>query len=367
MTINVIVTGTSGSNTGTQVLKALLASRTQYKIVTTDINEINYGRYLTDHSYVVPYADSEEYLPKILDICRKEKIHAIIPGSEQELKVLSKKRRIFKAENIHLIINNADTIEIGMDKMKTVNFLKDNGFCYPDSMSIESDYSPERQAKKILSRLKLPLVLKPYQNSGGSNDVVIIQKKYDLLHHLKLLKESLNSRMMVQEYEGSPDEEYTVGVMSNARGLAFSSFALKRLINSTLTCKITETNLQKARIKDDYLVISSGISQGWVDDFKEVRSFAENVANALKSTGPLNIQCRKKERGIVVFEINPRFSGTTSVRAICGHNDPDMMIRSKIYNEDIGQVQYKKGLILRTLENTFLEGLKYNQRCKRSK
>ena len=61
--------------------------------------------------------------------------------------------------------------------------------------------------------------------------------------------------------------------------------------------------------------------------------------------------------GDVIFEINPRFSGTTSIRAICGHNDPDIVIRNRIFNEDFFQVEYKKGLVLRTFDNFFIEGI----------
>jgi carbamoyl-phosphate synthase large subunit len=94
-----------------------------------------------------------------------------------------------------------------------------------------------------------------------------------------------------------------------------------------------------------------------VDNFPEVRKLSEKVANVLGSSGPLNIQCRKTERGIVIFEINPRFSGTTSIRAICGQNDPDILIRSRIYKEKFTQVKYRKGLVLRSLGNLFIEDI----------
>jgi carbamoyl-phosphate synthase large subunit len=38
---------------------------------------------------------------------------------------------------------------------------------------------------------------------------------------------------------------------------------------------------------------------------------------------------------VYLFEINPRFSGTTSLRAMVGFNEPDLLIRKHILNEPI--------------------------------
>jgi carbamoyl-phosphate synthase large subunit len=50
------------------------------------------------------------------------------------------------------------------------------------------------------------------------------------------------------------------------------------------------------------------------------------MANALGSVGPLNIQGRLDNGEFVAFEINPRFSGTTPMRAMAGFNEPELLI-----------------------------------------
>jgi len=53
---------------------------------------------------------------------------------------------------------------------------------------------------------------------------------------------------------------------------------------------------------------------------------------------------------VKVFEINPRFSGTTSLRAMVGYNEPDILIRKHIYGETINQdFDYDEVLIIRSL------------------
>ena len=80
-------------------------------------------------------------------------------------------------------------------------------------------------------------------------------------------------------------------------------------------------------------MVSSGISQGLIDDFKEIREMAEKIAGVIEANGPINIQCRKSENGIYPFEINPRFSGTVGPRVAVGYNEPDIFCRYLLFNE----------------------------------
>jgi carbamoyl-phosphate synthase large subunit len=58
-----------------------------------------------------------------------------------------------------------------------------------------------------------------------------------------------------------------------------------------------------------------------------------------------------------VFEINPRFSGTTSIRAMVGYNEPDVLIRRHLLGEDVEtRFPYGRGLVLRSLTETLIPG-----------
>jgi carbamoyl-phosphate synthase large subunit len=352
---NVLVTATSGTNVGTQILEALLLLPESYRLVATDTSDPFFGAFKAHASFVVPPASAPNYLDEVLDICQSEKVEIIIPGSEAELAYLSKHQQVLQDASLHLLINNSEVINTCLNKMDTCAFLKKNGFAYAPFELVSIDNDPAEEADRLLDVLRLPVVVKPYMEAGGSKGIHVIQEDEELVALLKIFHGS-KTNLMAQEYVGSAEEEYTIGVLSDDQGRAFSSFVLKRIINSTFTRMIHVVNRNKSRIKTDYLTISTGVSQGWVDDFPEMRSFAEELANALGSTGPLNIQCRRTEQGIVTFEINPRFSGTTSIRAICGHNDPDLMIRGRFDGQWSAPESYAKGLVLRGLENLFVPG-----------
>jgi carbamoyl-phosphate synthase large subunit len=44
----------------------------------------------------------------------------------------------------------------------------------------------------------------------------------------------------------------------------------------------------------------------------------------------LNMQCRIHRDKVYIFEINPRFSGTTNLRALVGFNEPEYLINEHL-------------------------------------
>jgi carbamoyl-phosphate synthase large subunit len=106
----------------------------------------------------------------------------------------------------------------------------------------------------------------------------------------------------------------------------------------------------------DVLALSSGISQGEIGSFPEVTAQCEAIALALGARGPLNIQCRLVDGAVNVFEINPRFSGTTSLRAMVGFNEPDLLIRRHVLQQTIRlPIEYQSGMIVRGLSELLID------------
>jgi carbamoyl-phosphate synthase large subunit len=98
------------------------------------------------------------------------------------------------------------------------------------------------------------------------------------------------------------------------------------------------------------LVISSGVSHGDIGRYDDVIQQCRSVADVFRPQGPVNVQCRFVDGKVRVFEINPRFSGTTSLRAMVGYNEPDVLVRKHLFGESIAQdFAYRCATILRNL------------------
>lgn len=338
--IRVLVTGAGGGSIGMQVIEALKLAKTPYFIVATNSSENKTGLYEADKGYLVPPASSQNYLLRLLKICRWEKIQVLIPGSEQELMVISKNRDKFASEKILLLINSPAVIETCQDKIQTMEFLKKHHLLYPKFALWKGNRPPKD--------LNFPVVVKPSRGGGGSRFCFIARDQKELaLFGRYLAKEHLVP--IIQEYIGSHLQEYTVGVLTDFEGQLLGSIALKKEVAGNLTTALQIPDRQKKEL----LTISSGISQGFVDDYPRVRQAAEKIAHVLGSKGPLNIQCRKTLKGVYTMEINPRFSGTTSIRALTGFNEPDILIRGFL-GEKIGKISYRKGLVLREFRMKYI-------------
>jgi carbamoyl-phosphate synthase large subunit len=344
----VMVTGIGGGGNGEQILKALKMASTPYVIVGGDMNPLSKGLSEVDYPYILPPASSPDYITALLRVCKKHGVQALFHGSEPELKVFNTYREVIENEGIFLPINPSNVIELCMDKYKTYQWLKDNGFPVPKTIMISSE--------KELDEVNLwPCVLKPYVGGGGSNNLFIAQNRMELLNIGKYLLDNLGP-FIVQEYVGNTESEYTVGVLSDMHGNLLNSIAVNRMILSGLSSRIKVKNKTGLDQYGEYLAISSGVSQGKIGKFPLVTKTCEEIAMKMGSRGPINVQCRVYGGKVFVFEINPRFSGTTSLRAMVGYNEPDILIRKHVLGEVIEpRFEYRTCDIVRGLCESIID------------
>jgi carbamoyl-phosphate synthase large subunit len=345
--MNILITGVGGGGHGEQILKALRLSDKKYRIIGTDMTKISKGLAVVDKPYIVPPASDPNYLATILSICKENDVKALFHGSEPELKVMSDNRDTIISEGIFLPINTKEVIDTCMDKFKTNQFLLEHGFTFPRTNKITS-------LEDINEIDYYPVVLKPSIGGGGSANTMLAQSKEELIAFCQYLL-SIYPEFIAQEYVGTPDCEYTACVLNSLDGEYINSIAVKRMITSSLGNRIKVKNRTGRTELGDVLAISSGISQGEIGRFEEVMEQCKPMAAALQSKGPINIQLRFFDNKVYVFEINPRYSGTTSLRAMVGFNEPDILIRKHLFGEHIEpNFSFKEGFILRGLEEQYI-------------
>jgi carbamoyl-phosphate synthase large subunit len=82
-----------------------------------------------------------------------------------------------------------------------------------------------------------------------------------------------------------------------------------------------------------------------VTNIKEARTISEELTSKLGSTGPLNVQLFITQGKPVIFEINPRFSGTTPIRSAVGFREVDATLRSFLFGEE-NQLRFRSNVIV---------------------
>jgi len=348
--INVLVTAIGGGGHGEQVLKALLCAEAgRYRLFGADSNEKCPQKKLVTDFVLLPKASESDYLESLFAALREFEIDVLIHGCEPELRLFSKHRKTIEDSGVRLLLNSPEVIELCLNKAETNKFLSSNGFSSPKYFEINS-------VNDIQAIDVFPVVVKPSTGGGGSANVFIAQTKHELLNLAEYLHlGELDVNFLVQEYVGTSENEFTVGVLTSMDGEFINSIAVKRLMTGQLNIRSKVTNRTGKSELGEQLVISSGVSQGIVGKFPEVTEQCELIAKKLNSRGPLNIQCRLVDGVVKVFEINPRFSGTTSLRAMVGFNEPDLLIRHHLLGEKIAKnFRFSEKTIIRTLQENIL-------------
>lgn len=343
--VNILVTGVGGGGHGEQIVKALKMSTKKYQIFGADCDKKALDPNLFSKSFVLPKATNSNYLDQLGEILIKNKIDVLFHGSEPELLKIAEVADVFRDMGVFTPVNKLRNLQKCMNKLELNRILESFGFQPPKTVMLDS--------LETISEIDFyPVVVKPMKDSGGSNNVFLAQTEDQLTNLIKYLQSIvLREAFIIQEYVGSKLDEYTVGVLFDGKGEYINSIALRRNLSSQLSVKIRTPNLLVHREDlGSELVVSSGISQGDIKDYEEIREFSKSVAQRLGLIYSINIQCRKTSSGVKIFEINPRFSGTTSIRALFGYNEPDVLVRKEVLNENIQiEFPYEQGTAIRSL------------------
>lgn len=324
---NILITGTGGRSVGSGILHSLLGSSKEvterWNVIAADADRFAWGLYVAPRKVVLPMANAVTYFSELRKAVERFKIHAIVPGTEPEVLLLANHPDMFPGCKI--ICNKAELMPLMSDKFKMAERLKKMGLKFIETFPL-ADY------EKALNAYKLPFIIKPTSGTGGSKNVEIVTTIEELKRIIALAGDKSN--LCIQPYIGDAENEYTVGVLSDKHGNLIDSIVMKR--------KLIGLSLQSSkRLNNKTYSISSGYSQGYIIEEKEVAEFCERIAKNVGSTGPLNIQLRKQGSEFYIFDFHPRFSGTTPIRADVGFNEVDILLRNHLFDEKFERLNYK--------------------------
>ena len=318
----VLVTGVGGRSVGHQILQALLLLGDRYSVVATDADAFSYGLYQVKDRYVVPRATDARYLEAIRGLVQRERIDVLLPGTEPEVAVLAPCQEELGCA---LIVNPRPVVEICANKNRLAHWLSASGFLSPRTVQ-------SLEWRTLVEQTGFPVVGKPAENTGGSKGVQLLNSATEIEQYLALSAAPENA--LFQQYVGSGSDEYTVGVAVSEHGEVIDSIVLHRVL--------TGLSLGLARQIDDRTYsLSTGYSQGVIIRHPRIQQVCEDLAARIGARGPLNVQCRCVGDDVYIFEVHPRFSGTTSIRAAAGFNEPDMLIRNHVFHESIQRQNYQ--------------------------
>ena len=324
---NVLVTA-SGGIVAQGIMKCLKISNEQkksniiYKIFATDTNAKAPGLYRADVGVLVPPVTAPNYLNAIIKLCIEKKIKAIFIGSDEELLPLTKAKKEIESKTGTIVISNPiDVLLKASDKWKTYEFLKENGFPCADSSLLQDQV-------RFIKEYGFPIVVKPREGHGSLHFYIVYNSR-ELENATNAIRNA-GWRPILQEYLIGDDSEFTTGITVSHDGKIMSSISMNKTLKSGQTYK------------------------AFIDDYKDIRKSAEQVAVKIGARGAINIQSKMIKGKPKIFEINARFSATLPLRAVAGINEPDIVFRNVVLGENTNIKKYKKLACMRYWNEVYI-------------
>jgi carbamoyl-phosphate synthase large subunit len=333
----VMIAGIGGASLGTEIYKSLKLAST-YDIYGCDVSKTAYGLY--ESGFTKTYLVSREnYVENVLSVCIESGANWLIPGGEQPMNLLGGAAQILASKGVNLLANTSGIMSIFSNKQAAFERLANLGVTIPRTNAINciSD----------LDCVGFPCVVKPSTGTGGSTSVFFATSADEAMIYAEFIRRN-GSQPIAQEYIDIAEGEFTIGVLSLPNQKVLGSIALRRDLNAKLSVSY----------KGRGGIISSGYSQGYIDEYPELRTQAELIAKTIGSQGPINIQGRVRDGRIIPFEINPRFSASTYLRAMAGFNEVDIMLQCLVSNVEPRQPSIRPGWYLRSLTEQYIAGEK---------
>jgi carbamoyl-phosphate synthase large subunit len=314
--VNVTVSG-AGSLFGQGIVKALRmeGSALDLSIAGLDYFDTAIGFRWCDNWAILPdylsdKVSEDEWFDNLCKQIKLSKSQYLFVGADFELLPIAKRAEELKDRTgCTAIVSPKAVVNICKDKFETARVMQSSGLSAPLS------FLPE-EADKAVDLLGFPMLVKP-RFGARSRGVVVVRCLTELT---KALADS--ELPVIQEYLPEDDQEYSCGVV-------------------WLDEKIDSVCVLRRRLRD------GNTSVAYSEPAPEVESYCVEIAKALKPFGPLNVQLRLKNGKPYVFEINPRFSGTTVFRAHFGINEPQRIL-SRLCGLDVPSLPVaKNGRIIR--------------------
>lgn len=295
----IMVTGV-GAVIGFGIIQALRSVDLEVEIIGADADELAVGFHFADRGVTIPRADAPDYTEFLVGYAKSNEVAILIPGIEQDLDRMVKDREAFQGSGFFSLLPEQEVYEVTSDKWKTHLFLGAEGFSTIPTLKLDGDES------RILGSLSFPMVFKPRTGFAGKGLVEIHDREAFRFFRKRVDPEDY----IVQEKVGSDQEEFTCGSYISEDGRLFGPVVLRRALGYGSTIRAT------------------------CEEHPDLEDMVNSVLTALGAhAGPYCTQMRLSSKGPVILEINARFSSSTSIKAMMGFNEPEMLVRELLFDQ----------------------------------
>jgi len=279
------------------------------KIVATDMQLSAPALQAADVKIQVPAVYDPKYIDITLNICKEQKINALISLNDLELPILAENKAKFEALGVTVIVSDPEVIDIAFDKYKTAQWVESIGLNAPKT------YVTLASAKEALAKgeISFPLFMKPRWGSGSIGlETIDDMEELDIYYHLlmkKIKKTILATASVGDEY---------IMIQEKLTGKEFGLDVMNDLQGNNVAVSVKQKLAMRAGETDKAITV----------DIPEVYEVGRKIGENLKHIGNLDVDIMQRANGdYCVLELNPRFGGGYPFSYETGVNMPKAIIQ----------------------------------------
>lgn len=252
----------------------------------TDVDSLAPAMHVVDNPVFVPKYTDPDYVPTLLEICRKFKIRAVFPLIDPDIPILAQNHESFREIGTELAVVSPSAADICQDKWKTTAFFQELGLRVPKSW-----LPGERNSSEI----QYPVFVKPRSGSAAAHTFQARNPtELDFFQHYV-------PDAIVQEY--LVGDEITTDIVCGQSGEVLALVSRRRLaVRGGEVVKGVTVKIQSV-LKDCY-----------------------TIARALPAVGPITAQCIMVKNLPYFIEINARLGGGIPLAIAAGVNVSDLIV-----------------------------------------
>jgi len=301
-----------GSGVGQSVINSLRLSRLPIKTIGLGTNPFAYGAYDCDDYDYTPSIYDNDFIDRLIEKCIEHKIDVIIPGMDDEALIYSQNASKFKAAGIKAIFSGTPLNILCRDKERMSKEL--NNVCRVfvksyDKKTLKADIQSEK--------VKFPFIAKP-RDGFASKGIEIINSIDDLG---RITDEHIIQELAIPTKD-DPNYSFYIEQIAKKRNPQVSEISIQLVYSQDGKCMGRMASYNKLNNGVPIEIIPFESEYIWSVVDKLTPKLLQ-----LGLQGPINIQGRLTENGLKIFEMNPRFTGITGLRALMGFNEVETCVK----------------------------------------
>ncbi len=305
--------GAIGSGVGQSIIDSCRLSGLPLYTIGFGTNPYAYGAYDCDERIYTSSIYDPGYAEEILHLCIQNGIDVYIPGLDDEALLLSSMIEAFEKHGIGVIVSGRPLLEIARDKEKMsreLNAITDN---------FVKSYSQKELLEAVaLGTIRFPLIAKP-RSGFASRGIFILRSQKDL----SLITDNHIVQELAIPCSADPNRDFYLREINAGRNPQISEISVQIVVGRSQELLGRAATYNKLQNGVPIEITPYDNSEVWQVIDRLLPTFLK-----LGLKGPLNIQGRLTDTGFRIFEMNPRFTGITGLRAIMGFNEVEACIKS---------------------------------------